>query len=235
MLRTLAIFSAAGLAAAGSVELVGGIDGGVSIDNVKGSWSHDVTIFGKMGTLTANYDRSENENFPTELTFEGTAGNVDYKLTNSFSSSTDFKVSSTTNDGSTIGAEGACAGLASGMGTALSKISASKAVSVRDYDCELELSHDLDSSESKIKLSSVLGGGVTATATVTARGNSASTEYEAEYETELRPGTTLTATVSPEGKGEIELVDTATFDAEVTASLPLGGSPTLSVSKTFDF
>jgi len=157
-------------------------------------------------------------------------------------------------------------------------------------DCDLEVSHDLTSSESKLKLSTVLGSGLTAIGSLTSKGSASKLAYEVEYDTTLGEGRTLSATVSPAdgmpthpchtratlalapssplcsvssllprplrnhpcaitlltlhpppptmpptGTGEIEYEDSATVDATITATFPLGGSPKVQVSRKFGF
>ena len=38
-----------------------------------------------------------------------------------------------------------------------------------------------------------------------------------------------------DGSGEIEYVDSATLDGTITANIPLGGKPTVSVKRGFSF
>ena len=50
------------------------------------------------------------------------------------------------------------------------------------------------------------------------------------------PRRTLSANVNPkDGSGEIEFVDTATLDGELTATIPLGGEPKLTLKRAFKF
>jgi hypothetical protein len=145
-----------------------------------------------------------------------------------------YKLGTTTSDGTTLKAEGSVVGLKE---FTLSKVSAARAVSLRDQDCDMELSHDLASTESKLKLSTVLGSGVKAIGQLTSKGGSHEATYEVEYETNLSEGRTLSATVSPaDGTGEVEYEDSATLgDATLTAKFPLGGSPKLTVKRAFGF
>jgi len=119
---------------------------------------------------------------------------------------------------------------------AISKLTASRKASLRGNDCDLEFSHDISSSESKFKLSSVLGSGVKAIGTLSRQGDSHDTSYEIEYDTTLTKGRTLSAHVNPkDGTGEVELVDSVSIDGELTATIPLGGEPKLSLKRSFKF
>jgi hypothetical protein len=120
--------------------------------------------------VSAEYDRNSNKDFLSEVSLSGSSGKVDYELTNKFGGATDYKLSTKTSDGTTLEAEGSVdADISSGIkDVSVSKVSASRSVSlsgismngVSPQDCDLELSHDLSSSESKLKLSTVLGSGV---------------------------------------------------------------------------
>ena len=62
------------------------------------------------------------------------------------------------------------------------------------------------------------------------------TSYEVEYDTQLTEGRTLSASVNPQdGSGEIEYVDNASIDGTLTATIPLGGQPKLTLSRAFSF
>merc|ERR1712216_717354 len=120
----------------------------------------------------------------------------------------------------------------------LSKLTATKAnkAILGKRDMDLEVSHDVQSSESKIKLSTVLGSGLKAIGQLSSTGKSSKMSYEVEYDTDLSEGRTLSASVSPaDGTGEIEYVDTATVDATLTATFPLGGSPEVTLKRSFAF
>ena len=59
---------------------------------------------------------------------------------------------------------------------------------------------------------------------------------ELEYESTISDGRSLSATVNPkDGTGDIEYVDTKTIDAELTASMDLGGKPKLTVKRGWTF
>ena len=46
----------------------------------------------------------------------------------------------------------------------------------------------------------------------------------------------LSASVNPkDGSGEIEYVDNASIDGELTATIPLGGQPKLTLKRAFKF
>jgi hypothetical protein len=223
-------------AAAGSIELVSGDLGsaGRALDNIKGSWTQGLKLFGRSTTLSAEYDRNENKDFLSEFSLSGDSGKVNYELTSKFSDSVAYKLGTTTSDGTTLEAEGSVSGL---KDLSLGKVSAARAVSLREQDCDLELSHDLSSSESKLKLSTVLGSGIKAIGQLTSKGGDHQATYEVKYDTTLSPGRTLSATVSPaDGTGDVEYEDSATLgDATLTAKFPLGGSPKLTVKRAFGF
>jgi hypothetical protein len=221
---------------AGSIEMVSNLgSNGLSLDNFKGKWSKAVKLFGSAATLSAEYDRSEAKDAPSEVSVSGKSGDLDYKLVVRSKDSADYEVSTATADGTTLAAEGSVSPMSSKI--SLSKISATRGVSVRDQDCDLHLSHDLDSSKSELKLSTNLGSGVSASGTISTQGGSSSTSYEVGYDTTLTSGRTLSATLNPaDGSGEVEYEDSATVsDATITATFPLGSSPKLSLKRAFGF
>ena len=60
--------------------------------------------------------------------------------------------------------------------------------------------------------------------------------YEVEYDTTLNEGRTLSASINPDaGSGEIEYVDSSTLDGTLTATIPLGGSPSVTFKRSFGF
>ena len=128
-------------------------------------------VLGNAATLTAGYDRSENENFLNEATLTGSVGKgkVDYELTTKFGSGLDYEVSTKTDDGSAISMEGSV-DLLSASDLSVRKVSASKSANLRGNDYDIELSHDLSEGESKIQMSTVLGAGVKATGTLSNKG-----------------------------------------------------------------
>jgi len=232
MLSKLVVALTFSAAAAGSIEMSSNLgSNGFGLDSLKGKWSQAVKLFGADTTLATDFDKDG----ASEVAFEGKSGGLDYKLTVKSKDSADYEVSTATADGTTLGAEGSISPLNSKL--SLSKVSAARGVSVRDQDCDLELSHDLDSAKSELKLSTDLGSGVKASGTITTQGGASSTAYEVEYDTTLTSGRTLTATLNPsDGSGEVEYEDTATVsDATITATLPLGGSPKLSLKRAFSF
>jgi hypothetical protein len=248
MLRTIVVALAATEAAAGSIELVSGNLGGANraLDNIKGKWSQGLKLFGRDTTVSAEYDRNSNKDFLSEVSLSGSSGKVDYELTNKFGGATDYKLSTKTSDGTTLEAEGSVdADISSGLkDVSVSKVSASRSVSlsgismngVSPQDCDLELSHDLSSSESKLKLSTVLGSGVKAIGLMSTKGGDSKMSYEVEYDATLSDGRTLSASVSPaDGTGEVEYEDSATLDATVTAKFPLGGTPSVTIKRSFGF
>ena len=59
------------------------------------------------GQVSAEYDRNENSDFVSEVSLAGDSGKVKYELTSKLRGKTDFTLSTTTADGTTIEAEGA--------------------------------------------------------------------------------------------------------------------------------
>ena len=140
----------------------------------------------------------------------------------------------TTDDGTTVEAEGELASLSSAP--KFTKLTASRSATLRGTDCDLQLSHEVASSQSKLRLSTLLGSGVKAVGTISTKGGTHDTSYEVEYDTQLTAGRKLSANVNAkDGSGEIEYVDSATLDAEVTATIPLGGQPKLTLKRAFNF
>ena len=85
-------------------------------------------------------------------------------------------------------------------------------------------------------LSSVLGSGLKAVGMLTSKDGSGSASYEVSYDTTLSEGRTLSATVSPsDGTGEVEYEDSATLGATLNAKFPLGGSPLVTIKRSFGF
>jgi len=201
---------------------------------VKASWSQGLKVFGRAATVSAEYDRAAKSDFLKEVTLSGSSGPVDYELSTKFDGDTACKLSTKTSDGTTIEAEGTT-NVWFGTGK-VNKLTANRATTVQGQECDIELSHDLSSSESKLSLSSVLGSGVKAIGRLTSQGKESKLSYEIEYDTALDEGRTLSAKVSPaEGTGEIEYVDSSTLDATITANIPLGGAPKVTVSRAFEF
>lgn len=169
-----------------------------------------------------------------EVSVSGDSGPLKYRLASKMSSSVAYELSSKMNDGTTLEAEGSFDGMEKGL--QMSKVRASKAINVRNTDCDVELEHDFGSTESKVSLSSVLGGGVKAKGTLTAKDGQGSTAYEVGYDASLSEGRTLSATLSPaDGSGEVEYEDSATLDATIKATFPLGGTPKVNIRRSFAF
>ena len=59
------------------------------------------------GQVSAEYDRNENRDFVSEVSLSGDSGKVKYELTSKLRGKTDYTLSTTTADGTTIEAEGA--------------------------------------------------------------------------------------------------------------------------------
>lgn len=236
MLYKVVCIAGLGAVSAGSIELSSTdlTQKGRSLDNIKAKWSQSVSVLGNDATVSAEYDRAERKDFVKEASLAGAIAKVKYQLTTSFGGATGLTLETTTDDGTTIEAEGSLSTLTSVP--SISKLSASRKATLTGRDCDLSISHEVDSSESKLKLSTVLGSGVRAIGTLATKGGSHETSYELEYDTQLTSGRTLSANVNPmDGSGEIEYVDNASIDGELTATIPLGGQPKLSLKRAFKF
>jgi hypothetical protein len=225
-----------GSVTAGSVELVTGdlSQSKRALDNIKGKWSQ---VVGNGAKLTAEYDRNTRKDFLKEATLAGTLDKLEYELTTDFGGmNADIKLATTTRDGTTLEAEGRIADLKGSVNKLTATRAAKLAALGHSQDVDLEISHDVAASSSKIQLSSIVGGGIRAIGAVVTSGSKSSMSYEFEYDTTLTEGRTLSASVSPaSGTGEIEYVDSATLDATITATVPLGGEPKLTVKRAFSF
>lgn len=235
MMKKVLYASFVGSAVAGSIEISSSdlSSAGKACDNIKGSWSQGVKLFGRSATLSAEYDRSDKKDALSEATLAGVLDKIKYEYTTKFGGAADLTLETTTDDGTTLEVESEVEDLH----VKVTKLTASRATSMRGQDYDLELSHALDSSESKLSLSTVLGSGVKAIGTLTSAGGKSDLGYEIEYDTTLTKGRTLSANCKPqEGSGEIEYVDSVTLgDSTITANIPLGGKATVSVSRSFDF
>jgi len=234
-MRKVVYIAGVAAVAAGSIELVSSDLAGSNrgLDNIKGKWSQGLKFMGRDATLSAKYDRNENENFLSEASLNGALGKVKYQLTSRFGSQLDATLETTTSDGTTLEVEGSIDNLA----TKVSKVSASRAgMSVRGQTYDLEVSHSVADSESKLKASTVLGSGFTAVGHITNKAGNSNVAYEVEYDTSLSARRNLRATVSPAaGTGELEYEDSETLDGTLTASVPLGGAPKVTFSRSFNF
>jgi hypothetical protein len=236
MLYKIVCLAGLGAVAGGSIELSSNdlTKSGRSLDNIKATWSQSLNVLGNSATVSAEYDRAERKDFVNEASLAGKIAKVKYELTTRFGGATGLTLETTTDDGTTVEAEGSMQTMSSLP--KISKVSASRAATLRGTDCNLEISHEVDSNESKLKLSTLLGSGVKAIGTLASKGGSHDTTYEIEYDTTLTEGRTLSANVNPkDGSGEIEFVDTATLDGELTATIPLGGEPKLTLKRAFNF
>ena len=199
------------------------------LDNIKGSWSQTLTFLGKSATLEAEYDRNARDDFLDTATLSGKLDDIAYEVKTSFGDTHELTLSCDTKDGTAVEVE-------ANNKDGLTSITATRDVKINGRDYTAEASHDRQASSSKLKMSSVLGHGVTGSATWTVGNKLDSADYELEYETELTNGRKLSATVNPRnGKGDIEYVDTTTIDAEITASMDLGGKPAISVKRGWTF
>merc|ERR1719305_359270 len=235
MMSAAALLLGLGSVAAGTIEVSSSdLSSGASkaYANIKGSWSQGVKLFGRSATVSAEYDRNEKENFLSEAKLCGALNKVKYELSSKFGNSLGLNLETKTDDGTTFELESEVEDLH----MKVTKVSASRATAMRGQDYDLQLSHELDSNESKLKLSSVLGSGVKAIGMLSTKGKDSSMSYELEYDTQLTSGRTLSANVKPQqGTGEIEYTDSATIDGTIVANIPLGGKPTVSVKRSFSF
>jgi hypothetical protein len=236
MLYKVVCLAGLGAVSAGSIELSSNdlSQGGRALDNIKAKWSQSLNVLGNSAVVSAEYDRAERSDFVKSASLSGAIAKVKYELTTKFGGATDLALETTTDDGTKVEAEGSLDTLSSVP--RISKLTASRAATLRGTDCDLEISHEVSSKQSKLKLSTLLGSGVKAVGTIATQGGSHDTSYELEYDTKLTEGRTLSASVNPkDGSGEIEFVDSATIDGELTATIPLGGEPKLTLKRAFKF
>lgn len=203
--------------------------GGRVLDNIKGQWSQTLKFMGKEATLNAEYDRNARENFLSEATLSGAVDDVKYELTTGFGDDYELTLTTDTKDGTAVE-------LVGDNKNGLTKVAATRGVTVQGQDCDVEFSHARKSGSSKVKLSSVLGHGVSGSATWTVGNKLGDADYELEYASSIGDGRSLSANLNPkDGTGDIEYVDTKTVDATITASMDLGGTPKVSVSRGWSF
>jgi len=219
-----------GMALGGSVELVSsdlsGSGAGRVLDNIKGTWSQTLKFLGNDATLEAEYDRNANERFLDSATISGKLDDVNYELKTKFGGEMALTVSADTADGTTVEAVAT-------KNDGITKVTATRSTKIQGRDVDVEASHAVKSGESKLKLSSVLGHGVKAIVNL---GPKQDADYELEYESSIGEGRKLSANVNPkDGSGEIEFVDNKSIDATVTASMPLGGKPKVTVKRAWNF
>ena len=128
-----------------------------------------------------------------------------------------------------------------GLSSRVTRVTGTRTLSVNERECDLELSHTLGDNESKLRLSTMLGSGLRAVGLLSSKGGGKggldhSLTYELEYDTQLTEGRTLSAKVSPrDGTGEVEYEDSATIDATIAATFPLGGAPKVTAKRAFSF
>lgn len=218
---------------AGSIEVVtSDLSGGSNrvIDNIKGKWSQTLSFLGNDAKLEAEYDRSNRDDFLSEVSLSGKNGDVNYEVRTAFDGDTELKLSTTTKDGTSVEAS-------ANTKNGINKVSASRSASVFGQDCDFEASHEVNDNQSKLKMSSVLGHGVKASGTVTVgKGGDRTTNYEVEYDASLGDGRSVSANMNPfEGTGEIEYEDSSTLDATITASMALGGKPKVTMKRSWSF
>jgi|Transcript_7216 hypothetical protein len=224
----------------GSVELISGDLGSKtpSLDNIKGKWSQAFKLLGNAATVTAEYDRAENDKFLKSASLSGAVDKIKYELASSFGGGPlEATLETSTEDGTTIEVEAEVDGLSSRV----TRVTGTRTLSVNERECDLELSHTLGDNESKLRLSTMLGSGLRAVGLLSSKGGGKggldhSLTYELEYDTQLTEGRTLSAKVSPrDGTGEVEYEDSATIDATIAATFPLGGAPKVTAKRAFSF
>lgn len=226
--------AAVGSAYAGNIELSTNdlTQGNRAIDNIKASWSQGCKVFGNDATVSAAYDRAAKRDFLKDVSVRGNVDKVRYELTTNFEGAS-LNLETSTDDGTKFEMESNVDG---GLLPKFTKLTASRDATLRGQECNIELSHEPDSSTSKLRLSTALGSGVKAVGLLTSQAGDSSVAYEVEYDTTLNPGRTLSAKVRPaDGSGEIEYEDTTTLDGTLTATIPLGGAPRVSLKRSFGF
>lgn len=236
VMKKALVLAGVGAAMGGSIELVSSdlSQGNRGLDNIKAKWSQSLKVLGNDANIAASYDRAENKDFLNEASLSGAVSKIKYELKTKFSGSTDLALQTTTDDGTCVEAEGELDHLVAMP--RITKLTATRAATLRGTECDFEMSHQPGDGTSKMKLSTVLGSGFKAIASLTSKGGDASTAYEVEYDTTLTEGRTLSANVNPSaGSGEIEYVDNASIDGTLTATIPLGGSPKLTLKRAFNF
>jgi hypothetical protein len=204
--------------------------GGRGLDNIEGEWSQKLNFLGNDATLTGNYDRNEREDFLSEASLSGAFDKVKYELRKKFGGQTSLSLETE--------ASGAVLEVEANDADGLTSVTAKKGAKLGGQECDFEVSHDAKDNGSKIKLSSVLGGGVTASGIVSMdKSGDTSAATEVEYDASLGDGRSLHAEFNPnDGSGEVEYTDTATIaTATLTAKMPLGGKPSVSVKRSWSF
>lgn len=148
-------------ASAGSIEFSSSdlYAGNRALDNIKAKWSQGLKLLKRDVELSAEYDRGAKSDFLKCASLSGSCNKIKYELTTSFDDSpTDVTLETTTGDGTTFEVEGNVDGLKAQV----TKVTATRAMKLRDTDCDVEISHEPQAAASKVKLSTVLGSGVTA-------------------------------------------------------------------------
>lgn len=232
-MKKAVVYACVGVVAAErTIELVSSDLSGSNraLDNIKGRWSQTLKFMGAEANIDAEYDRKSRENFLSEATISGKVDDVSYELKTEFGDTHELTLAADTKDGTALEVVADV-----GAKNGISKLTAARGVKIQGQDVNVEASHTPKSSESKVKLSSVLGHGVSGTATWLVGSKLNSADYELEYASNVA-GRDVSATVNPkDGTGEIEYVDSKTVDATITASLDLGGKPKVSVKRAWTF
>lgn len=238
-MKKVLVASTIASALGGSFEVISSdiSSGGIGLDNIKAKVSQSLRLFSQDTTLSAEYDRNQNRDGLHEATLSGSMKSIKYELTQS-GDDTELKLEADTPDGTTVEAVG---DYSAPLGYGLKTVTASRSTSFGDQAIDAELQHTLKSGESKLKLSTILGNGITAIANIAnnAKGGGAEASYELEYEGTLTEGRTLSANLKiADGSGEVEYEDAATLasqDSTITATMPLGGSPKVTVKRSWSF
>lgn len=237
-MKKVLVVSSVASALAGQIEVVSSdiSSRGIGLDNIKAKVSQSLRLFNQDTTLTAEYDRNANRDGLHETSLSGSVKKIKYEVTQS-GDSTELKLEADTPGGMTVEAVG---DYSAPLGYGLKTVTASRTTSFGDQAVEAEYEHSLKSGDSKLKLSTILGNGITAIANIAnAKGGGAEASYELEYEGTLTEGRTLSANVKvADGSGEVEYEDSATLasqDSTITATMPLGGTPKVTVKRSWSF
>ena len=198
------------------------------LDNVKGKWSQTLKFLGAEAKVDAEYDRKARENFLSEATISGKVDDVNYELKTGFGDTHELTL--TTNTAENIALE-----VVADNSNGLTKVSAARDVKIQGQDVNVEVSHARQSGDSKLKFSSVLGHGVSGETTWQVGNKLTDLDTELNYEGAVN-GRDLKATLNPKsGSGNVEYVDSKSIDATITASMDLGGKPSLSLKRAWNF
>jgi len=231
-MKKAVIVACAGLAAGErQIELLSSdLSGGSKVlDNVRGRWSQSLKFLGAEAKLEAEYDRKARQDFLKEASLSGKVDDVSYELKTGFGDTTELKLATDTTDGTAIE-------VLADSKNGLTKLTAGRDVKIQGRGCNLEASHERQSSTSKVTLSSVLGHGLSGKATWKVGDDLKSSDMELQYASSVSDGRDVKATLNPkDGSGDIEYVDTKSLDATITASMDTGGKPKLTLKRAWNF